>query len=103
MEHRGHFATWNRHRPTGQKGWAMRRSLHEHLEDRVLLAGTPRLVADLNTSGLSSWPGEFTVFNNALYFTAYDDQHGRALWKFDGSQTTLAADVDPGNESNPNL
>src|ERR1051325_9601201 len=29
----------DRHRPTGQKGWAMRHSLLEHLEDRVLLAG----------------------------------------------------------------
>ncbi len=74
----------------------MRHSLLEHLEDRFLLAATPQLVADLNTSGLSSWPTEFTVFNNALYFSAYDDQHGRALWKFDGEQTTLAADIAPG-------
>src|SRR6476660_4729894 len=86
----------DRHRPTGQKGWAMRHSLLERLEDRFLLAGTPQLVADLNTNGLSSWPAEFTVFQNALYFTAYDDQHGRALWKFDGQQATLAADIAPG-------
>jgi len=74
----------------------MRQSLLEHLEDRVLLAGTPTLVADLNTNGLGSSPADFTVYGNALYFTAYDDTHGRALWRFDGSQATLAADIDPG-------
>src|SRR5436190_3682201 len=80
----------------------MRHSLLERLEYRLLLAGTPQLVADLNTSGRGSWPADFTVFNSALYFTAYDDQHGRALWKFDGQQTTLAADIEPGNASEYN-
>jgi ELWxxDGT repeat protein/YD repeat-containing protein len=51
-------------------------------------------VADINqVSGggsmtYSSYPGELTVFNGALYFAADDGVKGRELWKFDGTSTT---------------
>src|SRR5258706_14429069 len=75
----------------------------ERLEERFLLAGTPTLVADLNTSGRSSWPSGFTVFQNAVYYSAFDDQHGRELWKYDGTSATRATDIVPGPARNPTV
>jgi trimeric autotransporter adhesin len=75
--------------------------LPERLEERRLLASQPVLVADLNTDGLGSSPGGFTVFNNALYFSAFDDLHGQELWKYDGVAATRVTDIDPGPGSNP--
>jgi len=71
----------------------------ERLEERFLLAGTPTLAADLNTDGRSSWPSGFTVFQNAIYYSAYDDEHGRELWKYDGTSATRVTDIDPGPET----
>src|SRR4051812_10727435 len=78
------------------KGRTMLSYYPERLEERYLLAGVPTLVADLNTDGLGSSPAGFTVFNNAVYFSAYDDQHGRELWRFDGYDAMRLTDIDPG-------
>ncbi|HEV8378710.1 MAG TPA: hypothetical protein VGP99_07655, partial [Tepidisphaeraceae bacterium] len=73
----------------------------EPLEERRLLAAQPQFVADVNTDGLGSGPSGFTVFNDALYFAAFDDQHGRELWKYDGVAATRVTDIDPGPGTNP--
>ena len=58
------------------------------------------LVADINQSGNSD-PKEFEVFpqQNLLYFTANDNVNGGELWRFDGANVSLAADVMPGSGS----
>jgi ELWxxDGT repeat protein len=76
---------------------------------------TASLVADINQCSLfnlqlcsinpdgsshGSDPSGLTVFNNALYFSAYDGSalsglHGRELWKYDGTTASLAADIFP--------
>ena len=64
-------------------------------------AGTVR-VKDINLTlqgGLpaGSFPSDFTVFNNALYFSAYDGVTGDELWKSDGTEagTVRVKDIDP--------
>src|SRR5258706_11284023 len=42
---------------------------------------------------LSSSPSGFTVFNNALYFSADDGVNGRELWKTDGTDTMQVKDI----------
>lgn len=41
------------------------------------------------------------VSNDTLFFTGQDDEHGRELWKSDGTAagTTLVKDISPGDES----
>jgi ELWxxDGT repeat protein len=48
---------------------------------------------------LSSSPSGFTVFNNALYFSADDGRTGRELWKTDGTDagTMQVKDLCPGS------
>ena len=47
--------------------------------------GTTALVADINPSAGSSYPTQFAVFNNTLYFQTQADGnvHGGELWKVD--------------------
>lgn len=59
---------------------------------------TTRLEADIwpgNSWGTpnSSQPSELTVFNNQLYFCADDGVRGFELWCFDGTNASLAADI----------
>jgi ELWxxDGT repeat protein len=65
--------------------------------------GMPTEAARIYPNNGSS-PENFAVFDGQLYFSAYDGVHGRELWRYDGSQATLAADIVPGGQyssSNP--
>src|SRR6266516_4167319 len=50
---------------------------------------------------LSSSPSGFTVFNNALYFSADDGTLGFELWKTDGGGTALVKDINLNGDSSP--
>jgi ELWxxDGT repeat protein len=54
---------------------------------------------DLSGRGSSSSPSGLRVFDNALYFSADDGVHGRELWKYDGTTTSLVADLKLGSGS----
>ena len=59
--------------------------------------------ADINPN-TSSDPTWLTVYDGALYFAAHDDEHGRELWRWDGTTASLVADVQPGSGwSSPHL
>ena len=77
-------------------------SVFEHLEERVLLALGPALVADINveTGARSSEPVEFTDVNGVLFFVASTLDKGSELWKTDGTAagTVLVKDIYPGPE-----
>lgn len=60
----------------------------------------PAMIAEINPSG-DATPFEFTQFDGDLYFSA-DDGNGRELWKYDGSNVSLAADINPTGGSDPN-
>ncbi len=67
-------------------------------------AGMPTEAARIYPNNGSS-PEQFAVYNDQLYFSAYDGAHGRELWRFDGTTASLAADILPGGQyssSNPN-
>ncbi len=40
-----------------------------------------------------SWPGDFFVFNDILFFSADDGVHGRELWCYDGNEVRMVADI----------
>ncbi len=84
----------------------------EPLEDRRLLAASPELVADINSSTLSSIIGNFAnsfppdveIINDIAYFSADDGFHGNELWRSDGtdSGTKLVRDIALGDgDSSP--
>jgi ELWxxDGT repeat protein len=61
-------------------------------------AANTRVVKDIATLGLSSDPDNFIVFNNRLFFTAYDAEHGQE-WRYtDGTATgtKLLKDISAG-------
>src|SRR5262245_26070056 len=70
----------------------------EALEDRVTPTLTPQLVLDINPGIASSYPSEVVAIGSTMYFSAYDDTHGRELWKSDGTVAgaTLVKDIFPG-------
>ena len=43
------------------------------------------MVKNIRPGGSSS-PGQFTIFNNTVFFTANDGSHGSELWKSDGTE-----------------
>jgi RHS repeat-associated protein len=68
----------------------------ETLEARTLLSITP--------GDVSSFPSEFIQFqgtgdqNAAVYFAAQDGIDGQEIWKYDGTQATLALNIGPLHE-----
>src|SRR4051812_7175891 len=50
-------------------------------------------IADLNAGAAGSYPSNYTAVGNAIYFGAYTLDTGRELWKYDGTNLTLAADI----------
>ncbi|WP_216646500.1 ELWxxDGT repeat protein, partial [Limnospira platensis] len=63
-------------------------------------AGTV-LLKDIWPGNGGSFPSNFTVFNDTLYFQANDPTNGTELWKSDGTQggTVLLKDIRPGTGS----
>ncbi|HUT93242.1 MAG TPA: Ig-like domain-containing protein [Thermoguttaceae bacterium] len=62
-------------------------------------------IDDDSTDGVpnSSDPQKLTNVGGTLYFTAYDEDHGRELWKSDGTQggTALVKDIITGTSTDP--
>ena len=53
---------------------------------------------DINSGSGNSDPGYLTVFNNELYFSAYDGTNGLELWKYDGTNApSMVADINSGS------
>ena len=61
-------------------------------------AGTYR-IKDINPGPGDSFPSDFAVLNNLLYFSAGDTAKGTQLWRSDGSEagTIRVTDLNPGN------
>ncbi|MFM7425301.1 MAG: ELWxxDGT repeat protein [Elainella sp.] len=57
--------------------------------------GSPGFLGPPTVRPNSSNPANLTVFNNKLYFTAYDDTNGTELWESDGTSdgTKLVKDI----------
>ena len=77
----------------------------ELLEDRQLLAVTPQLVKDINTSPeldyfYSQQRHDLVEVNGNLFFPAYTQTTGFELWKSGGTQagTQLVKDIRPGTD-----
>jgi len=58
-----------------------------------------QLALDIRPGSGSSYPEFLTVFNDVLYFRAYDATHGYELWKYDGATASLVWDIWPGSTS----
>lgn len=69
------------------------------LELYRLQAGQITLVKDINAGTGSSEPANFILYNNKVYFTAYDATHGEEIWSTDGTElgTTLAVEAIAGS------
>ncbi|MFO0897433.1 MAG: ELWxxDGT repeat protein [Pirellulales bacterium] len=68
------------------------------LEDRRLLSVAPEFLGDLNPVSLSSNASNYVAVGDVALFTAEDPQHGRELWRTDGTAagTVLLKDIWPG-------
>ena len=70
----------------------------------ISMAQPAYLVEDINTNSEDSYPSSVTHSNGIALFMAYDPQHGRELWRSDGTPagTYLVKDIRPGpNGSDP--
>src|SRR5438105_7542425 len=73
----------------------------EALENRTLLSGAPTLLKNVNPGTLGSSPGQIVEVGASVFFTATDRDHGRELWKTNGTPagTALVKDIQPGSGS----
>src|SRR5262249_58202204 len=71
----------------------------ERLETRVVPSGTPELLKNVNPGTLGSSPGQIVAVGNTIFFAARDSDHGRELWKTDGTAagTAFVKDIRPGS------
>ena len=71
----------------------------EALENRVVPSGTPELLKNVNDGTRASNPGQFTAVGSTIFFAASDSDHGRELWKTDGTAagTAFVKDILPGS------
>ena len=69
------------------------------LELYTLQAGQIKLIKDINIGSADSNPENFILYNNKVYFTAYDITHGEEIWSTDGTEagTTLAVEAIAGS------
>jgi ELWxxDGT repeat protein len=67
---------------------------------RPAWASDAQLAADLNPGPNGSFPSNLTTHANILFFSAYTFDIGRELWKCDGTNITLVADI---NETKDDL
>ena len=59
---------------------------------------THSMVEDIGSGSYNSSPSELTVFNDKLYFQAYDTANGSELWEYDGfNPPFLVADIASGS------
>ena len=83
-------------------GFMSRKLRIEVLEDRRLLALSPRLVLDVESqvAGLGSDPSHFAVLDDVAFFSANDGVSGHELWKTDGTAhgTVRVKDIRRGYE-----
>jgi ELWxxDGT repeat protein len=49
-------------------------------------------------NGQGSSPEHPVVFNNDIYFSAYDHVNGRELWRYNGGAPVMVADIKPGGQ-----
>jgi ELWxxDGT repeat protein len=54
---------------------------------------TASLVADINPGTGGSNPGDFTIFNNALYFSANDGVNGTEIWNVAPDEPTSCSSL----------
>jgi len=58
--------------------------------------GEPWRVKDIYKGSGDGSPARLFVFNEMLYFAAFDGSHGSELWSFDGNDENLVMDINPG-------
>jgi ELWxxDGT repeat protein len=70
------------------------------LEPRVVFAGIPSFVADINRTTPGSMPADFTVIGQTAFFSADDGKTGTELFRTDGTSagTIRILDLNPGAE-----
>ena len=68
-------------------------------------SGGTVLVKDIIPGTVGCRPGDFTIFNGFLYFSAVTTSQGRELWRTDGTGrgTTLFKDIKVGTDSSNNI
>src|SRR5688500_4104839 len=59
-----------------------------------------QLVGDLNAGSVGSFPSNLTAHASNLFFSAYTLETGRELWRYDGTNIALVADL---NETRDDL
>ncbi len=68
---------------------------YDTLGDSTVLVSKINNTADAGINNM-------VVYNDNLYFNAIDSQHGNELWVFNGTNSKIVADINPGlNSSNP--